>query len=285
MHAEADNQVMAWIKRHPIGAFLLWFTVVGQGFAFVPLIFPDVPSRQLFVVGSTLIGMLLPALVITRIADGREGYGRLWERIRNVRVPLGWYAFALLVLPIPAIILAFLFFGRPDAGASVMEAILYGYIVQGVIVFVTNNLWEEVAVMGFLQARLQDHHGPIKGVVLATLFFTYQHISLIIASGSFVVLLVFFLVSVFGFRALMGWTYNRTDSLFIVGLVHAASNAATGGSGFFYSGVIGTLYENPFATVLHLVAALMVGLVLIVVTRGRLGAQPRATEPLASPSS
>jgi hypothetical protein len=79
-----------------------------------------------------------------------------------VRVPLGWYAFALLVLPIPAIILAFLFFGRPDAGASVMEAILYGYIVQGVIVFVTNNLWEEVAVMGFLQARLQDHHSPIK---------------------------------------------------------------------------------------------------------------------------
>jgi membrane protease YdiL (CAAX protease family) len=277
---------MTWIERHPIGAYLLWFAVVGQAFAFMPLIFPAAPS-QLFILGSTLLGMLLPALVITRIADGHEGYQRLWERILKVRVPLAWYAFALLVLPVPAIVMALLFFGGPDAGTSVPAAVLYGYVVQGVIVLVTNNLWEEVAVMGFLQARLQDRHGPMRAVVLAALFFTFQHIALIIGGGAAAVLLPFFFVTAFGFRALIGWTYNRTDSLFIVGLLHAASNAATGGSGFFGSGVIGRLYESePFATVLHLVAALVVGLALIAATRGRLGSErPSATEPLASQST
>ena len=129
--------------------------------------------------------------------------------------------------------------------------------------------------MGFLQARLQDRHGPMRAAVLATLLFTYQHTALLVASGSFTVLLIFFIVTAFGFRALMGWTYNRTDSLFIVGLVHAASNAATGGSGFLASGLLGTLYESQFATVLHLVAGLIVGLGVVAATRGRLG-RPRA---------
>ena len=283
---QTNGPAAAWINRHPIGAFLLWFAVVGQAFAFVPLILPDAPSQP-FVIGSTLVGMLLPALVITRIADGQEGYRRLWQRILNVEVSFGWYLFALLVLPVPAIILAFAFFGRPDEGASLPAALLFGYVVQGVIVFVTNNLWEEVAVMGFLQARLQDRRGPMKAVALTALFFTFQHISLIIASGSAALLFPFFLVTVFGFRALMGWTYNRTDSLFVVGLVHAASNAATGGSGFFGSGVIGRLYESQdFATVLHLVAALIVGLVLIAATRGRLGSvRPSEMPTLASQHS
>jgi membrane protease YdiL (CAAX protease family) len=152
--------------------------------------------------------------------------------------------------------------------------------VQGLLVFVTNNLWEEVAVMGFLQARLQARHGPMRAAVLATLLFTYQHTALLVASGSFAVLLIFFIVTAFGFRALMGWTYNRTDSLFIVGLVHAASNAATGGSGFFAPGLLGTLYESQFATVLHLVAGLIVGLGVVAATRGRLGRpQARTTAP------
>jgi hypothetical protein len=72
--------------------------------------------------------------------------------------------------------------------------------------------------MGFLQARLQDRHGPIKAVVLTALFFTFQHIYLIIASGAAAVIFPFFLVTALGFRALVDWTYNGTDSLFIVGL-------------------------------------------------------------------
>ena len=34
------------------------------------------------------------------------------------------------------------------------------------------------------------------------------------------------------FRFLTGWAYNRTSSLFLIGLVHAMGNAVAGGSGF-----------------------------------------------------
>ncbi|HYY45053.1 MAG TPA: hypothetical protein VE975_07665, partial [Actinomycetota bacterium] len=88
-------QVMDWTKRHPIGAFLAWFTAVGQGFAVIPLLFTNVPS-EVFIFGSTVVGMLLPALIITRIVDGRAGLRRLWDRIVRVGVSPGWYAFALL---------------------------------------------------------------------------------------------------------------------------------------------------------------------------------------------
>jgi uncharacterized protein len=271
MSDEPRAGITAWIKQHPIAAYLVWFTVVGQGLALIALRLSGNASQAL-IVGSTLLGMLLPALAITRIADGRDGYQRLWARIGNVRVGAGWYAFALLIVPVPAVAMALLFFGAPEPGVSVPAALLYGFVVQGVIVFVTNNLWEEVAVMGFLQARLQERHGPVRAVALATLLFTYQHITLIVASGAFAVVLVFFLVSAFGFRALLGWTYNRTNSLFVVGLLHAASNAATGGSGFFGPGLLGRLYAGQdLATVLHLIAALIIGIVAIAVTRGRLG--------------
>lgn len=35
MHEGAKDAVVAWVKRYPIGACLLWFTIVRQAFAFV----------------------------------------------------------------------------------------------------------------------------------------------------------------------------------------------------------------------------------------------------------
>ena len=234
---------------------------------------------------------MTPAVVITRIADGPDGLRRLWGRRREST------DFASLVrvchsrAALPAVIMALIFFGTPAAGTSVSAALLYGFVLQTAIVFITINLWEEVAVMGFLQAPLQDRHGPMIAVLLTTLIFTFQHITLIIASDSFALVLIFFLVTIFGFRALMGWIYNRTDNLFIMGLVHAAGNGATGGSAFFGSGMLGMLYASEdFATLLHLVAALIVGSASIAVTRGQLGkekllvADPRMSDSNREPS-
>lgn len=277
MAREVDSPVVVWIKRHPIGAYLIWFALVGQAFAVMPMLFENI-SSQIFIVCSTLFGLFLPALVITRIVEGSEGYRRLWRSILKFRFPGGWYAFALLAIPVSAVALTFAFFGAPDPGASLSQALLAGFVLEGLLVLVTNNLWEEVGVM-FLQLRWQDRHGPMKAVLFTSLFFTFQHITLIIGSGSFAIFFTFFLITALGFRALIGWTYNRTGSLFMVGLVHAAGNAATGGSGLFGDGFIGTMWAGEdFATILHLVAALLIGAGVIIATRGRLakGRMPAA---------
>ena len=271
--AESGTGVTRWIGRHPIGAFLIWFAVVGQGFAVASLFATQIGiDSQVFILGSTLIGMFLPAMVITRIADGPEGLRAMWGRIFKVKVHARWYVFALLVLTVPAVLIALAALGAPDPQASLVAA-LGAFLLQGVIVFVSNNLWEEVAVMGFLQARLQDRKGPMMAVVLTALFFTFQHITLVIASGAWVILLPFFFIASLGFRAVAGWTYNKTvASLFIVGLAHAASNGVTGGSGFGGGGTLRQLYPGEdFVTVFHLVGAIFVGIALMIVTRGRLG--------------
>jgi membrane protease YdiL (CAAX protease family) len=261
--------LVGWIKDHPIATYIIWFAVVGQAFALMPMAFPDI-SAQIFIVCSTLIGLLLPALVITRLVEGPEGYHRLWQSILKFRVASGWYALAILATPVVAVALTFAFFGAPDSGASLVQALIAGFVVQGLVVLVTANLWEEIGVM-FLQLRWQERHGPMKAVLFTALFFTFQHLTLILDSGSAVLLFPIFLIAAIGFRSMMGWIFNRTGSLFIVGLTHAASNGATGGSGLFGDGFIGTMWPNDAsATVMHLVASLIIGLGVLVATRGRL---------------
>lgn len=139
--------------------------------------------------------------------------------------------------------------------------------------FLPNNWWEEVAWMGFVQARLQQRRGPVMAAVLVAPLFSLQHTALVAREGllnGLVLLAVLALLAV-PFRFLTGWLYNRTASLFLVGLVHAVGNAVTGGSGF-QQGYLARLYPgNSTVTTAHLLAFLVLGLLVLVATRGRLG--------------
>jgi uncharacterized protein len=72
------------------------------------------------------------------------------------------------------------------------------------------------------------------------------------------------------FRALQGLVYNRTDSLVPVALVHAAANAAAAGS-LVGPGLLDRLYPGDGAGGLVFPVLGALGLVAIIVTRGRLG--------------
>ncbi len=190
----SQSAVVNFIRRRPIGAFMVWFFTVGWLLSFAPMIadalFGVEMPHQPFIVAATLIGMFLPSVVITSVVDGPQGLRQFWRRLLKLGVPARWYVFALLVLPVPAVILSRVLFGPPDAGADLLSAVLYGFVGQGVLVFVSNNLWEEGAVMGFLQIRLQDRHGPMRAAILAAIFFTFQHLALFTQFGSAAVLVL-----------------------------------------------------------------------------------------------
>jgi hypothetical protein len=76
----------------------------------------------------------------------------------------------------------------------------------------------------------------------------------------------------------MGWVYNRTGSLFLVGLTHAAGNAAAAGFGDSF---LRQLYPAEDVGMFHTLAAALLGLALIAATRGRLGRRPGRTAPAA----
>jgi len=274
-----DRGVVGFVRRRPLTAFLAWFFTVGQALVLTPVIAREHGvelNLQVFVISSTLIGLLLPALVITRLVDGPEGLRALLRRSVAAWVSLRWYVLALVAVPVLATALAVAFFGTPTVDltvSSLVSALVFGLLVQTVVALVPNNWAEEVAWMGFFQARLQERTGPMRASAITAPLFALGHVSLVIGQPLVlgVGLIVFLaLVSIPG-RAVMAWSYNRTGSLFLVGFVHAAGNGAAGSSGFA-DGFLPRLYPDDSSVgFMHLLAFAVIGLVVIAVTRGRLG--------------
>jgi membrane protease YdiL (CAAX protease family) len=264
------STVPAWIARHPVASFLLWLFTVGQAIAFTPLVI-DVPvPQQVFVVATSVLGIFLPALGVTWIADGREAALRFLHQLVDWRVALRWYAFTLLVIPLVAVGLAVLMLGAPALSASVLaDALLSGFVLSFVLTFMPNNWVEEAAWSGFAQARLQRTHAPAVAALIAGPLFALQHLSF--AVGNWIALAVLAVLAI-PFRMITGWIWNRTGSLLVLGLLHAAGNAVGPGSGFG-GGFLRHLYPDDASTagMLHLLAFALVGIVVLAATRGRLG--------------
>jgi hypothetical protein len=188
-------------------------------------------------------------------------------------VPWRWYALALLGVPLVALALAVVVVGPPDT-SQLASALVSGFLLQLVLTFVPNNWWEEVAWSGFAQARLQARFGSaVRAALVAGPLFALQHVALVLSMGpaAGAAAMAALIVLAIPFRFLTGWAYNRTVSLFLVGLLHGTGNAIAGGSGFG-AGALPRLYPDvTLVGTLHLVAYAVLGLVVLAATRGLLG--------------
>jgi CAAX protease family protein len=294
------STLAAWVRRYPIGAYLVWYFAVCWAISFIPIVATnvlglDLPAwvTQVSINAATLFAIFLPAVVITRVVDGPAGVRALLGRTFKVRASAGWYAVALLAHSVPTVLVAVILYGRPEATAStLLGALASGFLLQTAVGFFLNNLWEEVGVMGFLQARLQARHSALLGAVITAPLFALQHVALFVGNGlvTGLVVLLAAIALLIPFRAMMGWMYNRTGSLFLVGLLHAAGNAVAAGAGFGES-FLRQLYDASTVGSLHSLVAVFLGLALIAATRGRLGLPARPARgaqgegaPAAQPS-
>jgi membrane protease YdiL (CAAX protease family) len=278
-----------WVRQHPIAAFLIWFFPVGWTIAFVPQIARNTMNVELsmeaFIIVSTWLGLLLPMVVITNLIDGRQGLRMLGGQLTRMRANAGWYALGLVAVPGISLALAMLTFGPPSISPSAwFGAIAIGLLLQTVVGFATTNLWEEAAWMGLVQSRFQTRHGVILAAVITALLFMLQHVPLMVAQNMGPAIPVLFFVLVIPFRALMAWIYNRTDSLFLVGLVHAAGDATVAGT-ITGVGLLPRLYEGYDVGLFGIAANVIIGLVVIVATRARLGMPARPTARPAAPQA
>jgi CAAX protease family protein len=265
--ATASGLVRA-VRKHPVAAFVAWFGTVGQALAFTPRVADSLPPEP-FLIASTFVGLLLPAVVITRIVDGPDGVRDLRARVLRVRVRGRWYALALLGVPAVTVAVTAALTGPPRqlSASAIGTALTGGLLLQLVAVLLTVNLWEEVAWTGFVQAHLRRGRGPVAAAALTGVLFALGHVSLV-AGGppmrTAVLLTVLAAVSI-PFRFLQGRVHERTGSLLVVGLVHAAGNAAAVGS-VLGAGFLPRLYGENGQSVL---AFALLGLVVLAVTRRR----------------
>jgi membrane protease YdiL (CAAX protease family) len=257
---------------------LLWFFTVGQAVAFVPVVGTrwDVHlPEQPFTMASTWLGLLLPAVVLTWLVQGRPGLNRLLHRLLVVRRPMRWYVLCLMVVPLTSLAIAMSMVGVPEDAppSTVTRAVLVGFAAQALLHLATNNLWEELAWTGFVQVRLQERHAPTVAALLTAPLFALQHSALLFdntLAGGAVIMAVLVVLAV-PFRIVMAWVYNRTGSLFLVGLAHAAGNAVVT-STVVGDALVPGLYGRNLGPV-HLFAFAFIGIVVTLATRGRLGAE------------
>ncbi len=240
------------IARHPATAFLVmafgfgWTSLIPillseNGFGVLPIELPLTEVQTL----ATLLGLTLPAFLVTAAAGGKEGVRGLLGRLLRWRVGVHWYLLALFGLLVAMLLAAIPFLGVAPLEALAQKwGLLFTVFLPGVIVaFLHTNLWEELGWAGYLQSTLQDRHRPLLASVMVAPVFALFHLPAYFVAGWIVdehtplsqlpTVLVQYVgvVAVFAifFRVLVIWLYNVTGrSVIMVGLFHSAFNMVTG---------------------------------------------------------
>jgi hypothetical protein len=78
--------------------------------SWLPVLFLGAPRRLFSAIGAVL-GLALPAFLVTAATDGKAGVGDLMRRTLRWRVGIGWYLLAALAIPVGALLLAQILLG------------------------------------------------------------------------------------------------------------------------------------------------------------------------------
>jgi membrane protease YdiL (CAAX protease family) len=220
---------------------------------------------------------------MTAVTEGKPGLGQLLRRIVRWRVGLRWYLFALVGLPMVMVLGTII---RPGALESLnisAQPLTLAYLNAFVsMALIGGPLFEEPGWTGFAQPRLQRLYGPfVGGLLLGGLWALWHLPGFLIPSEDFtdipprgtVLDFVVFALALLGLRLIIIWVVNNTRSSVLMAiLVHASWNT-------FYSAALVQLFRSPavLSTYLNLMmAACALAVVLVAVTRGRMGYRPEA---------
>ncbi len=288
------------VARHPVAAFLVmtftfaWTIMLPallseQGLGLLPI---SVPVEVIMTLSSVL-GLALPAFLVTAATGGKEGVRDLLRRMLRWRVGVHWYLLALFGLLVVTLLGAIPFLGvLPLEALAQNWSLLFTVFLPGVLIpLVLVNLWEETAWTGFMQHTLQERHGPLLASVIAAPFFALIHMPALFIVGWMAeertplsqfpaVLLQVGVIAVFAvfIRVVIMWLYNCAGrSVLIVALFHSAFNMTNGQK------IMPNLLLLPeaLASLIPVAAVAVLAVVLLVFTKGRLAYEPEraATRP------
>jgi uncharacterized protein len=280
-------------RRHPFAVFLAIAYGASAAVFALPLlsnagigvIDVDLPGAAPFIIASAL-SLAAAAFITTALADGRDGVRDLRRRTFRFRVGPAWYALALALLPVTALVAASVVAGvEPIVSLVTGPGILIGTVVGAILAFALVNWWEETAWTGFALDRLQHRLGPIAASVVTTWLQALVHVPLVFVADGVTVGRVaagqvpFYLVALFVLpipvRMILTWVYNASGrSLPIVGLYHAGLGVATGAAFI-------PVLAPGVAPIVAYAGFTVLALAVLVATRGRLGLV-RSTPEVAS---
>jgi membrane protease YdiL (CAAX protease family) len=239
--------MFAFIRRHPVASyFVLTFAISWGGVlvAMGPAGIPRTPERfeqvRTIAIAAMLAGPSLAGLLMIALVRGKAGFRELLARLLTWRVPVRWYAAALLIAPLVTMaMLMTLSLASPAFLPGIvttddkMSRLMFG-LTAAVAVGIT----EELGWTGFATPELRRRYSILAtGLIIGVLWGAW-HISgpVVLASGTYtgdlplsVFLITRTIVMLIGglpaYRVLTVWVYDRTGSLLVAMLMHMSLTA------------------------------------------------------------
>lgn len=213
----------------PSVVFLCVALGLGLPVLSVPVVLDIDPAP--FLLAMVFLGLLAPALVISRLADGPGAVRRLLQRAFDWRFGVGRWAVVLFAVPLLTLALAGVSgsLTTPDDGWLWMAGTyLFATVVFGALVI---NLWEETAWAGFLQTRLTARYGLVLAAVLTAVPFAVIHVPLYLVGNPSRADVLAGLAILFAlapvYRLLLGLhLLGSGGSVLAAGIQHASWNAS-----------------------------------------------------------
>ena len=195
-------------------------------------------------------------------------------------MPLRWYLISLLAPPLIFLIVVTILYGLAPLRALGQNwlQLFTGFLPALAIMILLNNVAEEIGWTGFVFARLQNRHGPLRAALLTTVFFWLYHVpSFYVETRSWAstaLVLGILLLPHMGSRFITGWLYNSAGaSVLIAGLFYSMHNAIVNSTGPL--AVVGL---PPFEILVIMAGIVVLAAAMIAVaTRGRLGLKQSST--------
>ncbi|WP_234434362.1 CPBP family intramembrane glutamic endopeptidase [Streptomyces sp. NRRL F-5126] len=275
------------IARAPLTSFfvmafalswLAWtpYVLSENGLGIAHFAFPSAlgTTQLLGVLPGAYLGPILSAFAVTAVTDGRRGL-RVWTgRLAKWRVGWRWYAGVIVAAPAALTVASVALGGAGPVlpSAAVLAAYVPGLLLQ----MVTTGLAEEPGWRDFAMPRLQRRHGPLTATLIVGPLWGIWHLPLFLTEwGGWPDVTwrqpVVFVVTTVAFSFVMTWVFNRSgESLPIAMLLHTGVNNYLS---IAWSGMFPQLAPTATTHAL-LVASVAAALILLAVTRGRLGYGP-----------
>jgi len=266
----SDRPVLTFFLLAYALAWLAWAPLVLSrgGLGFLPF---DLP------LWTTLPGSYAPlvaACIVQRMSMGDYRIGRL--------APIPRRALTSAVLGISLIVLGFVLLPSLWLSNGISQAFEWAALAAypyGAFraALMAGPIGEEPGWRGFALPRLQEMYGPVRAVVLLGALWALWHAPLfLVPSWNGASPHVYFLL-VAGFGFVMALCFNLSQRSILVAIVlHAVFNASSGILGGFLAHAEIRTDVRPDVTLANSFA--LVAIVIVVVTRGRLGLPSREAE-------
>jgi membrane protease YdiL (CAAX protease family) len=271
------------LRRHPLASYFLlaygfgwlgWspYVLSQSGLGLLPF-----HLSQFVILPGAFLGPCLSGFIMAAVTEGKAGVGHLLRRLILWRVGWQWYLFALV--GVPAILLLG-FLPLPGVAATLRVPSLpffLAFLLLLVPQIFTSGLAEEPGWRGFALPRLQRNSGPLLGTLILGLLWGGWHLPLFLTAWTMLatnlLMIGEFVLSAMSLAIIITWVFNHTrQSLLIALLLHASVDAFT--DAVVMTGLFPRLILLKSAYLALLIGSGVVALLLVLLTRGRLGFHP-----------